>query len=173
MSTPLSRPPSEVRVLGDKFQKALADNPTVPRPRFLMQRRTSVYANADDWKVPVEASITYARRFENLFKNIGTVTNGFPNPVDIGAVANRDEYNEENIRRNFLFGTPDEVIQKLKLYEEVGVDVFSYGASFGLDWKASVRSLELFIERVMPAFAEKELLDRDATPVPQRTQARA
>ena len=153
MSTPLSRPPSEIRVLADKFRRALADNPGVKQPRFLMQRRTSVYENPDDWKAPVEASITYARSFENLFKNIGTVTNGFPVPIDIAAVANRDDYNEASIRANFLFGTPDEAIEKLELYRSAGVDVFSYGASFGLDWRQSVRSLELFIERVMPAFA--------------------
>jgi alkanesulfonate monooxygenase SsuD/methylene tetrahydromethanopterin reductase-like flavin-dependent oxidoreductase (luciferase family) len=154
MSTPLSRPPSEVRVLGDRFRQALADNPAVKRPRFLMQRRTSVYEDPDDWNAPVAASIVYARGFENLFKNIGTVTNGFPRPIDIAAVANRDDYNEASIRTNFLFGTPDEAIEKLELYRGAGVDVFSYGASFGLDWRRSVRSLELFIERVMPAFAE-------------------
>ena len=44
LSTPLSAPPAEVLSLGEKFRKAVADHPEVPRPRFMMQRRTCVYA---------------------------------------------------------------------------------------------------------------------------------
>lgn len=156
MSTPLSRPPSEVRILRDKFLQALADNPDRPRPRFLMLRRACVYEDPGDWEIPVRASIDYGRHFENLFKNIGTVRNGFPQPVEFEAVANRDEYKADNVRENMLFGTPDEVIEKLRLYEECGVDLFCYGSNFGLPWPACRRSLELFIERVMPYFAERE-----------------
>jgi alkanesulfonate monooxygenase SsuD/methylene tetrahydromethanopterin reductase-like flavin-dependent oxidoreductase (luciferase family) len=153
MSTPLSRPPSEVRVLGEKFAKVVADNPGIKRPRFLMLRRAAVYDNADDWQIPVRASIEYGRYFENLFKNIGGVRNGFAEPIEFGAIGNREDYQEENVWQNLLFGTPDEVIEKLRLYEEVGVDLFCYGPSFGLDWQLTLRSLELFIEKVMPAFS--------------------
>ena len=68
-------------------------------------------------------------------------------------MANPEDYREENVRENLLFGTPDEVIEKLRLYQDSGVDLFCYGVSFDLGRKATVRSLELFIERVMPAFA--------------------
>lgn len=166
MSTPLSRPASEVGELGRKFDEALAANPGVPRPRFLMLRRTSVYDDPADWRAPVQASLNYGRHFENLFKNIGTVRNGFPEPVDVSTISNRADYDEDSVRRNLLFGTPDEVIEKLQLYRSVGVDLFCYGASFGLDWTRSVRSLELFIERVMPAFA-----DTDARAEPPRQSA--
>ena len=53
-----------------------------------------------------------------------------------------------------MFGTPDEVIAKLKPYEDLGVDQFTYCASFGLGMKQQKRSLELFIKEVMPAFKE-------------------
>ena len=53
---------------------------------------------------------------------------------------------------NLLFGTPDEVIDKLKLYEEIGVDEFIYYASLGLGHKEQLRSMQLFINEVMPAF---------------------
>ncbi|HLU06086.1 MAG TPA: LLM class flavin-dependent oxidoreductase, partial [Woeseiaceae bacterium] len=156
MATPLSRPPEEVKILGDKFDKALADNPDRKRPRFLMLRRACVYENPDDWKIPVEASMMYGRHFENLFHNVGSVKNGFTEAVDYATVANRDEYNPANIRRNMLFGTPDEIIEKLQIYEAAGVDVLCLGVGFGLPWRVNVRSLELFIERVMPHFAARE-----------------
>jgi hypothetical protein len=52
-----------------------------------------------------------------------------------------------------MFGTPDEVITKLRAYEELGVD-FLYCASYGAAIADQKRSLQLFIDEVMPAFAE-------------------
>ena len=63
-----------------------------------------------------------------------------------------------------LLGTPEQVTQKLRLYEQAGVDLFCYGVNVGLPWSDLVRSLELFIEKVMPAFA-------DSRPAGKRQQA--
>ena len=52
-----------------------------------------------------------------------------------------------------VFGTPEEVVARLKQYAAVGVDQFCYGASFGLAPAVERRSLELFITEVMPHFA--------------------
>ena len=57
------------------------------------------------------------------------------------------------LNRNLMFGTPDEVIAKLKLYEALGVDEFIYYASLGLGLAEQKRSMELFCREVMPAFA--------------------
>jgi hypothetical protein len=45
------------------------------------------------------------------------------------------------------------VIEKLHVYEALGVDAFIYYASMGLDMEVQKRSLQLFIDRVMPKFA--------------------
>ena len=52
-----------------------------------------------------------------------------------------------------MFGTPGEVIAKLRTYEALGVDQFTYYASLGLGLKEQKRSLQLFIDEVIPAFA--------------------
>ena len=57
------------------------------------------------------------------------------------------------LQKNLMFGTPEEVIKKLRLYEEIGVDHFIYYASLGLGLKEQKRSLELFVNEVIPAFA--------------------
>jgi len=57
------------------------------------------------------------------------------------------------LSRNLMFGTPDEVISKLKQYEALGVDAFIYYASLGLGLAEQKRSLELFCRDVIPAFA--------------------
>ena len=45
------------------------------------------------------------------------------------------------------------VIAKLKPYQALGVDQFTYYASLGLGHKEQKRSLELFCKEVIPAFA--------------------
>jgi alkanesulfonate monooxygenase SsuD/methylene tetrahydromethanopterin reductase-like flavin-dependent oxidoreductase (luciferase family) len=152
MTTPLSRPTSEVKAISDRYKATVAANPGIKPPRFLLLRRTCVYDGVDGWKAPVNATIEYGRYFENLFKNIGVVHMGFPSPVDYSQLANRGEYEPANIKEYMMFGTPDEVIAKLKYYEECGVQHFCYGASFGLDHQAAKRSIELFTREVMPAF---------------------
>jgi alkanesulfonate monooxygenase SsuD/methylene tetrahydromethanopterin reductase-like flavin-dependent oxidoreductase (luciferase family) len=155
MATPLSRPHTEVAILGQRFADMLAKIPGMQRPRFLMLRRTCVYSREDDWVVPVQASVEYNRQFENLFRNIGAVNNGFPEPAAWDKIANRDDYEPATIRDSMVFGTPEQVIAKLKQYQAAGVDQFCYGASFGLPHDFAVRSLELFITEVMPHFASQ------------------
>lgn len=156
MSTPLSMPAAEIQVLSDKFEKAVADHPEVPRPKFMMQRRTCVYAKADDWEVPVRHSMDFGRMFENLMQNIGTVTDGFPEAVSLDSVKGKENYDPRNIRRNLMFGTPEEIIEKLIDYEDAGVDQFSLGLNFGLPFELQKQTLRLFIDEVMPVFAERE-----------------
>lgn len=156
MSTPLSMPAAEIQVLSDKFEKAVADHPEVPRPRFMMQRRTCVYAHADDWEIPVRHNMDFGRAFENLMQNIGTVRDGFPEAVPFESVKGKENYDPSNIRRNLLFGTPDEVIEKLLDYERAGVDQFSLGLNFSLPFEWQKKTLRLFIDEVMPAFAERD-----------------
>ena len=80
--------------------------------------------------------------------------NGFPAQVDVSQLANRDEYNPQMLHDPLLFGTPEEVISKLRLYDELGVDQFTYYASLGLGMTEQKRSLELFINEVVPEFQD-------------------
>jgi alkanesulfonate monooxygenase SsuD/methylene tetrahydromethanopterin reductase-like flavin-dependent oxidoreductase (luciferase family) len=156
LTTPLSAPATEIGVLADKFEKAVADHPGVPRPRFMMQRRTCVYDKPDGWELAVRHSSDYGRYFENLMQNIGTVKDGFPEAVPFESVAGRDNYNPESIRKNLMFGTPDEVIEKLLDYEAAGVDQYCLGLTFNLPFELRKRTLELWIKEIMPVFAQRE-----------------
>ena len=44
-----------------------------------------------------------------------------------------------------MFGTPEQVVARLRECQAAGVDQFCYGASFGLPHDMALRSLELFI----------------------------
>lgn len=153
MSWPLTREMSEAELYMGRLNEAVANNPGAARPIMAMMRHTAVYDRREDWMVPVRAAQRQLSQFENLFKNMGDVTNGFPKEIPFGELANRAEYDPEMLNRNLMFGTPDQVIAKLKLYEALGVDEFIYYASLGLGLAEQKRSMELFCNEVIPAFA--------------------
>ena len=153
MSWPLTRAFSEAELYKLRLEEAMAANPGSVRPRFAVMRHTALYDNSADRDVPVRAVRRQLAQFENLFKNVGGVVNGFPREIALEELVNRDEYSPTMLTENLMFGTPEEAIAKLKRYEELGVDDFIYYASMGLGLKEQKRSLELFCDEVIPAFS--------------------
>lgn len=158
MSWALTRPFSEVIKYKAQFEEALARSPGVARPRFATMRHTAVYDKSEDWPMYVDAVKNVSGIFENLFKQLGEVRNGFAEPVNLADLANREEYDDHAMHRDLIFGTPEEVIAKLKPYEALGVDNFFYRASYGLPHDVQKRSLQLFIDEVMPAFEDSRYM---------------
>ena len=140
-------------IVMSRMAEAMAANPGKKRPTMAMMRQTALYDRKEDWMVPVRAAQRVLSQFENLFKNMGDVENGFPKSIPLDQLGNRAEYDPEMLSRNLMFGTPDEVIAKLKLYEALGVDEFIYYASLGLGHAEQKRSMELFCREIIPAFA--------------------
>jgi alkanesulfonate monooxygenase SsuD/methylene tetrahydromethanopterin reductase-like flavin-dependent oxidoreductase (luciferase family) len=154
MTWALTRSFSEVERYKSHFEAALADHPEVTRPRFMTMRHAGVYAKPGDDAPFIEAIQRQGRQFENLFRNLAPVVDGFPQDPDPSLLTNQGEYEAENLRQNLILGTPDEVVLKLKDYEAIGVDHFCFNSAFGLAPDHQMRSLRLFIDEVMPAFRE-------------------
>jgi alkanesulfonate monooxygenase SsuD/methylene tetrahydromethanopterin reductase-like flavin-dependent oxidoreductase (luciferase family) len=151
-SWPLTRGMDEAETYMGRMAEAMANNPGKPRPIMAMMRHTALYDRKDEWMAPIRAVQRQLSQFEGLFKNLGDVTNGFPKSIPLDQLGNRAEYDPEMLNKNLMFGTPDEVIEKLELYQALGVDDFIYYASLGLGLKEQKRSLELFCQHVIPAF---------------------
>lgn len=151
-SWPLTRGMDEAETYMARMAEAMANNPGKKRPTMAMMRHTALYDRKEDWMVPIRAAQRQLSQFEGLFKNLGDVTNGFPKSIPFDQLGNRAEYDPDMLKRNLMFGTPDEVIEKLKAYQAIGVDEFIYYASLGLGLKEQKRSLELFCQHVIPAF---------------------
>jgi flavin-dependent trigonelline monooxygenase, oxygenase component len=152
MSWPLAREMSEAEAYVGRLDEAMAANPGKKRPIMAMMRHSAIYDRKDEWMVPVRAAQRQLSQFENLFKNLGDVKDGFPKEIPFDQLGNRAEYDPEMLSRNLMFGTPDQAIAKLKQYEALGVDEFIYYASLGLGLKEQKRSMELFCKEVIPAF---------------------
>jgi alkanesulfonate monooxygenase SsuD/methylene tetrahydromethanopterin reductase-like flavin-dependent oxidoreductase (luciferase family) len=153
MSWPLTRPFAEAELYKSQLDESIAANPGADRPTFALMRHTALYEDAAGRETAIKAIQTVLGQFENLFRNLGDVNNGFPKQIPLEELTDREQYNADMLEQNLMFGSPEDVIAKLKRYEALGVDEFIYYASMGLGQKEQKRSLELFCTEVMPAFA--------------------
>ena len=152
MSWPLTRDFSEVEIYKARLDEAMEKSDSDFRPTFAMMRHTAVYENEEQRRNAVDSVRSCLGQFENLMRQSGDVTNGFPERVPLEELAGRDQYEPSMLEENLMFGTPNAVIGKLKKYETLGVDAFIYFASLGLDMQSQKRSMKLFIDEVMPSF---------------------
>ena len=139
-----------------RFRCALNEHLPSAKPLFATMRQTAVYPKPEDAAHYLGALIAKSGHFENLFKNLADVKNGFPEKVDVEELSTRREFDRAELQTNLMFGTPDVVINKLQAYQALGVDHYIYNASYGLDMSRQKQSLQLFIDEVMPAFQRCE-----------------
>ena len=120
----------------------------------MTMRVAGIYERPEEADVFIRSVQRQGRQFENLFRKLAPVVNGFPQEPDPELLTNQAEYEPANLLENLILGTPEQAIAKLKPYEALGVDYFCYCASYGLPMAEQKKSLRLFIDEVMPAFQE-------------------
>lgn len=152
MAWPFTRPFDEVEAYAQRLADAMAKHPGKPRPTFAMMRHACIYDSPDGLDTAITSLQRTLGQFENLYQNLGDVKDGFPKEVDLASLKNRDQYDPEMLQANLMFGTPDEIIKKLKPYEDIGVDSFILYTSMNLPPETKKKSIKLFVDEVMPAF---------------------
>jgi alkanesulfonate monooxygenase SsuD/methylene tetrahydromethanopterin reductase-like flavin-dependent oxidoreductase (luciferase family) len=115
-------------------------------------RHTAVYETKEDRAAAMAAIRSVLGRFGNLMTKTGAVHNGFPDEVSAEDLEGNVRVDPKMLEENLMFGSPEQVIAKLRRYEALGVDAFIYYASMGLGMAEQKRSLQSFIDHVMPEF---------------------
>lgn len=156
MSWPLTMPFSEAETYRARLDDSIARIGPF-RGSWAMMRHTAVYETDADREGAMSAVRTVLGQFGNLMTQSGEVINGFPERVPPDQLDGNFRYDPATLEENLIFGSPAEVVGKLKLYQDIGVDAFIYYASMGMDMDQQKRSLQLFIDRVMPEFAQRQV----------------
>ncbi len=94
----------------------------------------------------VEAAHRYYGRFDNVFTGPGIVDNGMIRELPCNTPL--DELGE-----SLLICTPQEMIDKLAPYAELGIDRVILNVNFGLDTNDTLDAIQCFAEEVMPHFS--------------------
>lgn len=153
MSWPLTKPFTEAQLYKSQLDEAIANHGGNYDGTFAMMRHAAVYTNAADRDTILFALRNALSQFGNLMMKAGDVVNGFPERVALEKLEGNVFVEPTMLEENLMFGTPEQVIEKLKAYQALGVDAFIYYASMGLGLIEQKRSLDLFCTEVMPAFA--------------------
>ena len=152
MCWPFTRPHAEAELYKRQLDEAIAKQGGTANPIFALMRHSALYENSAGRDEAIAAITRVLGQFENLYRNLGDVKNGFPKEIPLNELEGREQYDPAMLEQNLMFGSPDDVIEKIKIYEDLGVDEYIYYASMGLSQEAQKRSLKLFIDEVMPAF---------------------
>ena len=115
-------------------------------------RHTSVYETEADRQATLKAVQHNLGQFGNLMMKKGAVTNGFPEVIPLEQLEGNVRVDPAMLEQNLMFGSAEQVTEKLRAYEALGIDGFIYYASMGLGHAEQRRSLERFIQAVMPNF---------------------
>jgi len=152
MCWPLTLPMSEATKykaqLDAAIEKAGGWNRT-----FALMRHTAIYESDQDRQASIDAIRHVLGKFGNLMMKKGDVVDGFADNVPLEELDGNVRVEPAMLEENLMFGDPDTAIAKLKQYQAMGVDAFIYYASMGLGTDIQKRSLQTFINKVMPAFS--------------------
>ncbi|MFT6119905.1 MAG: alkanesulfonate monooxygenase SsuD [Yoonia sp.] len=152
MCWPFTRPHAEAELYKRQLDEAIAKQGGTANPIFALMRHSALYENEAGRDEAIHAITRVLGQFENLYRNLGDVKNGFPKEISLNELEGREQYDPAMLEQNLMFGSPEIVIEKIKIYEDLGVDEYIYYASLGLSPDAQKRSLKLFCDEVIPAF---------------------
>lgn len=90
----------------------------------------------------------YYSRFDNVFTGPGVVENGM-----IKALPRKQSRDE--LAESLLIGTPQQIIDKLGVYQDLGIDRFILSCNFGVSQTETMETIQQFAEEIAPHFSSK------------------
>ena len=113
--------------------------------KLSMQRMAFAAKDASDAKEKNKLAYGYYKRFDNVFTGPGKVKNGKIEPLS-------RKQNLEEMTENLLICPTNEMIDKLNIYAEAGVDEIIISAGFGQNQDEMIESMHRISEEVIPYF---------------------
>lgn len=119
---------------------------TQDKPSLSLSRVAFVSDSAADRQKKVEQAYDYYSRFDNVFTGPGIVDRGMIKPLP-------RKQSIEDLEESLLVCTPDEMIEKLVPYSDLGIDRVILNVNFGAEQSETLECIERFAEEVMPHFS--------------------
>ena len=150
--TPLWQGIEEISTLMSRFNEA-CESYSGPRPKIMLLHHTYVASDQNDTDVAAKELSRFYNYFGAWFQNKRNVSQGHLEPLTDKELADNQLMAAENMQRDLTIGTSAEVIDRIKRYEDLGFDEYSFWIDSGMSFDRKRASLRRFIEEVMPAFA--------------------
>ncbi|MGO1119330.1 LLM class flavin-dependent oxidoreductase [Rhodovibrionaceae bacterium A322] len=104
-------------------------------------------SEAEKSSVLAQAEQYYAR-FDNVFTGPGIVKNGLIEELP------RTQSLAE-LEESLIIGSPQEIVDKLGVYADLGIDRFIFSCNFGVSQSRILENIQQFAEEVAPHFSEQ------------------
>ncbi|UWR87213.1 LLM class flavin-dependent oxidoreductase [Phaeobacter inhibens] len=151
--TPLWQGDEEITRLIETFNDACAKYPDVQRPDIMLLNHTYIAADAADAQQAAEEINRFYCYFGAWFKNERPVSQGLIAPLSEAEIAAHPFYSPEAMLRDNVIAIAEDAIARIRGYEALGYDEYSFWIDSGMSFERKRASLERFIRDVMPAFA--------------------
>ena len=151
--TPLWQGMTEIQSLMTAFENAKAEYGEGKNPKIMLLQHAYVGSDADDVAIAAKCISRFYCYFGAWFKNERPIHQGLIQTLTEEEMAKIDMYAPEKMLENMPIETPEQVIKKLKVYEELGYDEFAFWIDSSMSYEQKRASLRRFIDDVMPAFA--------------------
>jgi alkanesulfonate monooxygenase SsuD/methylene tetrahydromethanopterin reductase-like flavin-dependent oxidoreductase (luciferase family) len=154
-TTPLNANLDKMREQVDAFKRGKAACGEAGRNLRLAVMRVCCVAKDDgDARRKLDLAYDYYGRFQNVFTGPGVVEHGAIKALPL-------KQTKDELRESLLICTASEMIDRLKAYEELGVDELILSGNIGHSNSESLEALERFAAQVMPFFSTS----RPRTPI--------
>jgi alkanesulfonate monooxygenase SsuD/methylene tetrahydromethanopterin reductase-like flavin-dependent oxidoreductase (luciferase family) len=120
----------------------------------MLLRHTYVGSDEADIAQAAHELSVYYNYFFAWFKNEKPVSQGLIERIPDDVIATNEMISAKSMRQNNVVGNAGDVIARLKTYEAMGYDEYSFWIDTGMSFERKKASLERFMSEVMPAFAE-------------------
>ena len=150
--TPLANGEAEIASLMERFEAACGKSPGLPRPKIMLLLHTYVGDGQADIDQAARELSVYYNYFFAWFRNQRPISQGLIQRLSDEELGENPNLAPEAMKTNMPVGTADEVIRRLKVYEDLGYDEYSLWIDSGMSFARKKASLERFIGQVMPAF---------------------
>ena len=150
--TPLCAGDEEVGSLMDRFQSACVADNNITRPKVMLLMHSYVGIDEDDINQACAELSRFYCYFSAWFKNKRPIENGFIAALSLEEITQDTMYAPDMIKRNLVVGTADTVITRIKGFEALGYDQYSFWIDSLMPFERKKASLQRFIRDVMPAF---------------------
>ncbi len=149
--TPLWQGIEEITILMERFENALAES-AVARPKIMLLHHVYVGADEEDVERAAKELGRFYCYFGAWFANKRPVHRGRIAPLTQEEIEGNERMSPAAMRRDLTMGMAREVIDRIKRFEDMGFDEFSFWIDSGMSAERKRASLMRFIDQVMPAF---------------------
>ena len=150
--TPAAKGDEGVADLMRRFEAACAAS-NQPRPNVMVLQHC--FVSDDESKLEQAATDlnVFYTTFGEWFRNQRPVYQANMEPLTAEELAANPANAPAALRENLAIGTPAQVIDRIKRYQDMGYDEYAYWMDSGMDPAAKRASLCRFIDEVIPAFS--------------------